>query len=66
MNTRNDKIVSFTNLDVWKERHKLVIMVYKITGQFPKSEVYSLVDQMKRAVTSITAIIAEGFGRGIK
>jgi four helix bundle protein len=64
MNIQNDKkIVSFTDLDVWKEGHKLVIMVYKNTGQFPNSETYSLVDQMRRAATSVTANIAEGFGR---
>jgi four helix bundle protein len=63
MNSKPNKIVSFTDLDVWKEGHKLVIMVYKTTGQFPKSETYSLVDQMRRSATSITANIAEGFGR---
>jgi four helix bundle protein len=64
MNIQKDKkIVSFTDLDVWKEGHKLVIMVYRNTEQFPKSETYSLVDQMRRAATSVTANIAEGFGR---
>ena len=38
-------------------------MVYKITKNFPKEEIYSLVDQMRRAATSITSNIAEGFGR---
>ena len=56
-------IKEFTDLIVWKEGHKLVIMVYKITESFPKSEVYLLVDQMRRAASSITANIAEGFGR---
>lgn len=60
----NDKkINSFTDLIVWKEGHKLVIMVYKITKLFPKEETYSLIDQMRRAVSSITANISEGFGR---
>lgn len=57
------KIQSFTDLNVWKEGHKLVIAVYRVTGQFPKSETYSLVDQMRRAASSVTANIAEGFGR---
>ena len=51
------------DLIVWQEGHKLVIMVYLITKSFPKEETYSLVDQIRRAVTSITANIAEGFGR---
>jgi four helix bundle protein len=59
----NNTIKEFTNLNVWKESHKLVLMIYKITGEFPKSETYSLIDQMRRAVASITANIAEGFGR---
>ncbi len=57
------KIKSFTDLNVWKEGHKLVVMVYKITKSFPKEETYAIVDQMRRAVASITANIAEGFGR---
>jgi four helix bundle protein len=60
---KNGKIQSFTDLNVWKEGHKLVLMVYRITKNFPREETYSLVDQMRRAVTSITANIAEGFGR---
>lgn len=54
-----DKIVSFTDINAWKEGHKLVINVYKITNSFPKSETYSMVDQMKGASSSVTANIAE-------
>lgn len=57
------KIKSFTDLEVWKEGYKLVIMIYEVTKSFPKEELYSLVDQMRRAAASITANIAEGFGR---
>ena len=58
------KIQSFTDLNVWKEGHKLVLMIYKTTkNNFPKEETYSIVDQMRRAAASITANIAEGFGR---
>lgn len=58
-----DKIKSFTDLRTWQEGHKLVILVYSITKKFPKEETYSMIDQMRRAVASITANIAEGFGR---
>ena len=58
------KIHSFTDLNAWKEAHKLVIMIYKITKSFPKEETYSLIDQMKRCVISITSNIVEGFERG--
>lgn len=56
-------IKEFTDLIAWQENHKLVILIYKITGKFPTKETYSLIDQMRRAATSITSNIAEGFGR---
>ncbi|WP_416212204.1 four helix bundle protein [Nostoc sp. DedSLP03] len=36
-------------------------MVYQFTGQFPKSEIYGLTSQFRRAAISIAANIAEGF-----
>lgn len=60
---KDGKIESFTDLNVWKEGHRLVVMVYRITKCFPREETYSLIDQMRRAAASITANIAEGFGR---
>lgn len=59
----NQKIKEFTDLKVWQEGHKLVIDTYKMTKLFPKEETYSLIDQMRRASSSITSNIAEGFGR---
>lgn len=60
------KIKSFTDLNAWKEAHKLVLEVYKITKNFPKEEVYSLIDQMRRCAVSISSNIAEGFSRQSK
>ncbi len=57
------KIKSFTNLRVWQEGHKLVLIIYKVTKKFPKAELFSLTSQMCRAVVSITSNIAEGFSR---
>ncbi|MBU6231093.1 four helix bundle protein [Patescibacteria group bacterium] len=57
------KIRSFTDLKSWKEGHGLVVLTYRITAKFPRSELYSLTDQMRRAASSVTANIAEGFGR---
>lgn len=59
----NKKIKSFTDLNVWKEGRQFVVLIYKTTKEFPREETYSLVDQMRRAATSITSNIAEGFGR---
>lgn len=63
MNNETIKIKSFTDLNVWKEGHKLAIRIYLATKKFPKEETYSLTDQMRRAAVSITSNIAEGFGR---
>src|SRR3989344_4669189 len=58
-----NKIITFTDLNTWKEGHKLVIMIYRVTEKFPSKERFSLVDQIRRAVVSITSNIAEGFSR---
>lgn len=57
------RIQSFTDLVAWKEGHKLVLMIYKETKNFPKDELFSLTNQMRRCVVSITSNIAEGFSR---
>ena len=57
------KIRSFTDLNSWKEGHKLVLMIYLETKNFPNVEKYDLISQLRRAVVSITSNIAEGFNR---
>lgn len=37
--------------------------IYKITKDFPKSEIYGLSYQMRKAAVSIPSNIAEGYGR---
>jgi four helix bundle protein len=51
------------DLDAWKEGHKLVLMIYKITKNYPKEEIFGLISQMRRCVVSITSNVAEGFCR---
>lgn len=62
-NGNSTKIKEFTDLFAWQEGHKLVLLIYTVTKDLPKSEAYSLIDQMRRAVVSITSNIAEGFGK---
>ncbi len=57
------KITSFTDLNAWREGHKVVLLIYKTTKNFPQDEKYALATQMKRSSVSITSNIAEGFSR---
>ena len=45
------------------QAYKYVLNIYRVTKGFPKEEMFGLVNQMRRASTSITANIAEGFVR---
>lgn len=57
------KITNFSDLIAWKEAHKLVLSIYKLVKHFPKNEDFILVNQILRAVISISSNIAEGFSR---
>jgi len=57
------KINSFEDLLVWQKARELTKLVYELTNTYPKAERYNLVDQIRRAVISIAANIAEGFSR---
>jgi four helix bundle protein len=52
------------DLDVWKLAIELAKEVYRLTACFPPDERFGLVSQMRRASVSISANIAEGYGRG--
>jgi len=56
-------IRDFYQLDTWKVNYKFVLEIYKCLDSLPKEEKYGIVDQLRRASSSITANIAEGFGR---
>jgi four helix bundle protein len=53
----------FEDLVVWQKAHQLVLAIYSFTERFPKSEIYGLTPQLRRAAVSIPANIAEGFKR---
>ena len=57
------KINTFQDLQVWQKAHKLVLRIYKITNKFPKSEIYGLISQIRRAAVSVASNIVEGFER---
>jgi len=58
-----NEIKRFYDLEAWRVAHEFVLEMYKVTENFPDKELYCLVSQMRRAVVSITANIAEGFLR---
>lgn len=51
----------FEDLIVWRKAHQFVLAVYRLTKEFPKSEMYGLTSQFRRAAVSVPANIAEGF-----
>jgi four helix bundle protein len=53
----------FTDLRVWRQGMDLAVEVYRGTEAFPKSELYGLTQQMRRAAVSIPSNVAEGKGR---
>lgn len=56
-------VAGFETLDVWKQARVFRIMIIDLCKQFPQEEKYRLVDQMKQSSRSVTANIAEGYGR---
>lgn len=56
----------FEKLNVWQECMEFTVNIYKLTENFPKTELYSLTDQIRRSSSSISANIAEGCSRNSK
>ena len=54
---------TFRDLRVWQKSHAWVLDIYRLTGRFPKHELFGLTSQLRRAAVSIPANIAEGFRR---
>ena len=57
---------SFQDLIVWQKAHKFVLSTYRFSEEFPKTEMYGLTSQLRRAAISIPANIAEGFKKKTK
>ena len=53
----------FTEMPVWQKAHRLVLLIYRVSGRFPRDERYELRSQVRRAAVSVSSNIAEGFGR---
>ena len=57
---------TFLDLIVWQKAHQIVLDVYCLSQAFPKAETFGLTSQLRRAVVSIPANIAEGFKKRSK
>ncbi|MCU1271374.1 MAG: hypothetical protein JWN74_2668 [Acidobacteriaceae bacterium] len=54
---------TYRELLVWRKAKDLATLVYRETEQFPRSELFGLTSQVRRAAISIPSNIAEGQGR---
>lgn len=53
-------MMPYERLNAWSSAHELAVAIYKVTKSFPKSELYGLTSQIRRAAFSVPANIAEG------
>jgi four helix bundle protein len=56
-------INSIKDLEVYKSSYSLALLVIQLSKSFPKSELYSLTDQILRSSRSVPANITEGFAK---
>jgi len=54
---------SFEEMPVWQKAMDLAVRIFEITEQLPRKEDYGLTSQVRRSALSISANIAESFGR---
>jgi len=59
-----ERNTSYYKLTAFQKAKSLVLLVYKLTYNYPKAEQFSLVSQMRRAVVSIVANLVEGYSKG--
>ena len=64
--TPTKHIFTYRDLIVWQKAMDLVTVIYEVTEEFPKEELYGLTSQMRRSAVSIPSNIAEGRRRGTK
>ncbi|MCB1188127.1 four helix bundle protein [bacterium] len=55
---------TYRDLNVWQKSMDLIEEIYRITASFPRDEQFGITSQIRRSAVSVTANVAEGFGRG--
>ena len=54
---------NFTEMPVWQKSMDLAVEIFNLTSNLPRSEDYGLTSQIRRAASSVSANLSEGFGR---
>jgi four helix bundle protein len=54
------QITNFRDLEVWQRAMQLVVDVYRLTGGYPRNELFVLTSQTRKSAISIPSNIAEG------
>ena len=54
---------TYRSLEMWQTSHRWVLDIYSVSRSFPKSELYGLTSQLRRAASSVPMNMAEGYGR---
>jgi len=57
------KYVTFEDMNVWKNAMEIATLIFDVTANLPRSEDYGLTSQLRRSALSVSANIAEGYGR---
>jgi four helix bundle protein len=61
---KRDAMQTYRDLIVWRKAIDLVEEMYRATKTWPREEIYGLSSQVRRAIVSVPAKIAEGQGLG--
>lgn len=62
-NINNSNIVGYKKLILYQKAKELVLIIYELTTKYPKTELFNLVSQMRRAAISVLANIIEGYAK---
>jgi len=55
--------MEFYELKIWKKGHELILIIYKVTSNYPEDEKFNLTTQTRRSAVSIISLISEAHGR---
>ncbi len=63
MDSEDNTIKSVKDLRIYRESYRLAMEVFHLTKRFPKEELFSLTDQIRRYSRSVPMNIREGYAK---